>query len=158
MDTKEIKKRLDILYRGLLSYRESVIGSWHIDSYYHDLTYIRRGPLLLRGGGCFHDMWVLIPGDSKVTPYHGDPDRNPKQFPNVIGKAIEVSLSDDGPWLDYLAKEIPLMEAELKESYDKREAAEQKAKDERAAKRRAELDAAKAIFTREVNNINDYQR
>lgn len=146
MTTSEIQRRLNALFWGLWANRNGVRGSWGASSYRYHPTYIRRGPLLLCGETKFYSMYVLSPGDCEVIPVYGNARANCNTFPIVKGEVIRVSLQEEGPWLDYLAKEIPKMEAELEESCRRIREAEQKEMEERAAKRRAELEAAAAVF------------
>lgn len=140
--TTDEHRRLNRLFDRLWARRNGVDGSWGAHSHGYHPTYIRRGPLLLRGETSWTDLWVLTPADCEIEPKEGDSRAHCDTMPKIYGAEVRIHNRDDGPWWDMLRVELDKMEQEFDEHVRNEEEERQIELSKRAYYRDAELKAA----------------
>jgi hypothetical protein len=140
--TDEMQSELNQIFGGLWASRYGVKGSWPSDAFRYHPTYIKRGALLFVGETRFDTLWVIVPGDAKVTPNYGDSRCHCSTMPHIEGKLIEIGRHDDHPAWALLSEEIPKMEQELRDSIEKARAATEQERISKEQLRQRKLDEA----------------
>ena len=142
-------KRFTSLFSQLWGCRNGVVGSWGSSSHGYHPTYIRRGPLLLRGELHLNDVWVIVPPDAQLTRVAGDPRSNCDTMPTTDATLARVTDWFSGAIGEFLAQQLDLMEVELRTTLQARSDAERQkrqAEQQAAAENQARADAVVAGY------------
>lgn len=119
------------LYHAEWQQLQAILASSHALKAITGLAYevggreLRRGPLAIRADGCGNVLGIEVCS---------------------LGKRFPIDRTEDGPWWDYLRRQIPKMQAEIQTYIDRCKAEEAAAEARERAARATQLEKIQRLF------------